>query len=149
MFQLWTGDINLMRKELEKLQKETKLDKINVQDVTTLKLWGLYYTPAVYYFLYNPEQQFDTDKFIDSDSYVICLAEDVDKKSLKKYNKYVRTFTKPIQNNTANLYEVDNFIAYLYKSKHTKAAGFVSNLIFTGKITNTDLAKKIYLYLTT
>lgn len=174
MLKIYQGDIKLIKKEIEKLFRNSKVSKIKFsKNIMSEKFHGLFYEPTLFYFLYDKELFKDkdsVDNFIkiaeSTDSIIVCIIEEeLDKKTivykkLKPYIKAVTTKKKKIDEKTLILkdlsyvYEVDNskFISTLFSlsyGKYSQQAGFVLSLILTGRMNNTELAKKLFLTLAT
>ena len=175
MLKIYQGDIKLVKKEIEKLFRKSKVSKMKFsKNIMSEKFHGLFYEPTLFYFLYDKELFKDKetiDNFIkfaeNTDSIVVCiLEEELDKKTIvyKKLKQYIEeinnTKTKKIDDKAEILkdlsyvYLVDNskFISILFAlsySKYKQSAGFVLSLILTGRMNNTELAKKLFITLAT
>lgn len=175
MLKIYQGDIKLVKKEIEKLFRNSKVSKIKFsKNIMSEKFHGLFYEPTLFYFLFDKELFKDKEtidnfiKFAEStDSIIVCiLEEELDKKTIvyKKLKQYIEeinnTTTKKIDEKAeilkdlAYVYLVDNskFISILFSlsyGKYSQQAGFVLSLILTGRMNNTELAKKLFVTLAT
>ena len=167
MFYVYIGDLKAIHKKIEKVSKENNMEIKYSKDITKEQFYGFFYKPSVYYFLYNKEQ-FTDNKYIDafiarsvkSDSIIICVVDDdIDKKFYNRAKDYVVEFPvekvetnykNMILSDLANVYRVEDskFVSALYSlmfSKYSYPAGFICNLILTGKLANIKLAKKLFI----
>lgn len=175
MLKVYQGDIKLVKKEIEKLFRNSKVSKLKFsKNIMSEKFHGLFYEPTLFYFLYDKELFKDKDSidnFIrfaeNTDSIIICiLEEELDKKTIvyKKFKPYIETISNNKQSKVdykaeilkdlSYVYLVDNskFISILFAlsySKYKQSAGFVLSLILTGRMNNTELAKKLFITLAT
>ena len=167
MFYVYIGDLKAIHKEIEKVSKENNMEIKYSKDITKEQFYGFFYKPSVYYFLYNKEQ-FTDNKYIDafiaksvkSDSIIICVVDDdIDKKFYRRAKDYVVEFPvekvdtnykNMILSDLANVYRIEDskFVSALYSlmfSKYSYQAGFICNLILTGKLANIKIAKKLFI----
>lgn len=170
MLKIYTGNINDIKKEMNKLVSKYNLSKIKFsKNILNEKFYGFFYEPSLFYFFYSKEFFKDKEtiqRFIEfcenTDSLIICISEEpLDKKTIqyKNLKSYIVELT--IQNKTNkksenldDIYNIENkdFISVLFSlsySKYRQAAGFVLNLILTGRLNNIDIAKKLFLVLAT
>lgn len=174
MLRIYQGELKPIKKEIEKLFRNSKVSRCKFsKDIRSEKFHGLFYEPFLCYFLYDKELFKDKDsldsftKFAEStDSIIVCIIEEeLDKKTivykkLKPYIKEVTTKKKKVDEKTLILkdlsyvYDIDNskFISTLFSlsyGKYSQQAGFVLSLILTGRMNNTELAKKLFITLVT
>ena len=174
MLKIYQGDIKLVKKEIEKLFRNSKVSKLKFsKNIMSEKFHGLFYEPTLFYFLYDKELFKDKEtidnfiKFAEStDSIIVCIIEEeLDKKTIvyKKFKPYIKTielkqskvdYKAEILKDLSCVYLVDNskFISILFAlsySKYKQSAGFVLSLILTGRMNNTELAKKLFITLAT
>ena len=168
MLKIYAGTVNNIKPKLKELATKHKLTQIKfTKNILSEKLYGLFYTPSVYYFLYNKELFSDKDsikRFVDycnnTNSLIVCIIEEtIDKKSsfykqLKNEIIEVGSGNKTIDHkeeilrDLSYVYKVDNskFISVLFALSYTRygqASNFVLNLILTGRLNNVDIAKKL------
>lgn len=173
MIDVYVGELSSIHRSISSLSNKVNMEVKYSKDITKEQFYGFFYKPSIYYFLYNKEQ-FTDSKYIDtfiancinSDSYIICVVDDViDKKSkfYKKCKDYITEFpTNIIEVNykdmvlkdLSSIYNVENskFVSVMYSlgyGKYAYQSGFVCNLILTGKISNIDIAKKLFILLCT
>lgn len=174
MLKIYQGDIKLVKKEIEKLFRNSKVSKLKFsKNIMSEKFHGLFYEPTLFYFLFDKELFKDKetiDDFINfcnnTQSIIVCvLEEELNKKTIvyKKFKPYIKAITtkkKKIDEKTIILkdlsyvYLVDNskFISILFSlsyGKYSQQAGFVLSLILTGRMNNIELAKKLFVTLAT
>ena len=176
MLRIYQGDLKTIKEEIEKLFRNSKVSKLKFsKNIMSEKFHGLFYEPTLFYFLYDKELFKDKetiDNFIkfaeNTDSIIVCILEEeeLDKKTIayKKLKQYIEeinnTKTKKVDEKSEILkdlnyiYNIDNskFISTLFSlsySKYKQSAGFVLSLILTGRMNNTELAKKLFITLAT
>ena len=175
MLRIYQGDLKTIKEEIEKLFRNSKVSKLKFsKNIMSEKFHGLFYEPTLFYFLYDKEFFKDKEiidnfiKFAEStDSIIVCIIEEeLDKKTIiyKKFKPYIKTISTNKQNKVdykaeilkdlSCVYLVDNskFISILFSlsySKYKQSAGFVLSLILTGRMNNTELAKKLFITLAT
>ena len=175
MLKVYIGNLVSIKYKIKELASKNNISKIKFsKNIMSEKFHGLFYKPTLFYFLYDKELFKDKDsidnfiKFAEStDSIIVCiLEEELDKKTsvYKKLKQYIEeinnTKTKKIDEKSEILkdlgyiYNIDNskFISILFAlsySKYKQSAGFVLSLILTGRMNNTELAKKLFITLAT
>lgn len=175
MLKVYIGNLTSIKYKLKELASKNNISKIKFsKNIMNEKLYGLFYKPTLFYFLYDKELFKDKDsidnfiKFAEStDSIIVCiLEEELDRKTIiyKKLKQYIEeinnTKTKRVDEKSeilkdlSYIYNIDNskFISTLFAlsySKYKQSAGFVLSLILTGRMNNTELAKKLFITLAT
>ena len=170
MFKVLVGNITIAKDKLNQYLSNSTLTKIKfTKNILSEKFYGLFYEPHICYFLYDKELFKDKEtiqrciEFCENtDSLIICICEEpLDKKTIqyKNLKPYIEELT--IQNKTnkksedlSNIYNIENkdFTSVLFSlsyGKYRQSAGFVLNLILTGRLNNMDIAKKLFLVLAT
>lgn len=172
MLKLFIGDRKLIKQKIEKLAKQYN---VSIRYSTNIlydlsKQYGLFYTPALLYFIFDPKEINDKDsvnKFKElieqSKLPVVCIIET----TLDKRSIFYKTFHKNIENlgdekinedvvtkfyknmETIKTIDTKEAISFLYKiyyglKQYKEIAGYCINLVLTGQVT-TDLILKIFL----
>lgn len=175
MFQIYHGNLTSIKYKLKELASKYNISKIKFsKSIMSERLYGLFYEPTLYYFLYDKSLFADKEtiegfiQFAEStDSILVCILEEqLDKKTVqyKKLKQYITEINNTEHKKTDEKTEILKDLSYTYNiennrfisvlfalqySKYSKPAGFVLSLILTGRLNNIDIAKKLFITLCT
>lgn len=171
MIKLYTGDKKLIKREIEKLANE---HKVNIKYSTDIlhdlqRQYGLFFTPALLYFILDPKEFPDKDSVdelrkltMKSKVPVVCIIEtSIDKRSsfYKIFHKEIkhlgdkedRDTVKEFYSNIEMITSIgtNEALSFLYKLYYgsyvyKESAGYCINLVLTGQV-KTDLILKVFL----